>query len=60
MDFCEIWNGRYAIVDKFNLIISNFLHPVLRTWRMVEVVRWNDDDNAITHDPLRMCINSLA
>jgi hypothetical protein len=29
----------------------NFLHSVIPTTRLLEVVRWNDD---ITHDPLRM------
>jgi hypothetical protein len=35
------------------MVLFIFLQVVIRTWRMLRVVRW-DDKVAITHDPLRM------
>jgi hypothetical protein len=55
MDFHEISYELYAIGDYSKRILCNLLHLVLPTWRLLEVVRWNDDDVMI-HDPLRMRI----
>jgi hypothetical protein len=49
---------RYAIRDYSKFIIWKFLQSVIPTLRMLEVVRRNDDD-AITHDGLRVRISDL-
>jgi hypothetical protein len=57
MDFNEISYGHYAVRDYSKIILCNFSHSVIQTWRLLEVVRWSDDD-AITYD-LRMRITNL-
>jgi hypothetical protein len=54
-EISEIWHGRYAIGHYYKLVISNFLHAVIPLWRMLEVVRWNNDET-ITYDNLHMHI----
>jgi hypothetical protein len=56
MDFHEIWYGLYAIGDYSKRILCNLLHPVLPSWQLLEVVRWDD----VIHDPLRMRITNLT
>jgi hypothetical protein len=45
--------------DDAKLTLSNFLHCIIPSWRKLKFVKWDDGD-AITHDPLRMCINNLT
>jgi hypothetical protein len=53
MDFHEIWYGCFTIGDYSKLVLPNFLSSPVPTWWMLKVVGWYDDD-ANTHDPLRM------
>jgi hypothetical protein len=57
-DFSEIWYRRYAIGDYSKIVLCNFSHSVISTWRLPGL-RWSDDD-AITYDPLRMRITNLT
>jgi hypothetical protein len=51
-DVNEIRYGRYVASDYIKLALYNFLHSVIPTLRMLEVVRWNSHDT-ITYDTLR-------
>jgi hypothetical protein len=42
-DFHEIWCRSYAIEDRSKLVLFNFLHSVIPTWRMLKVLRWEND-----------------
>lgn len=44
--------------DSRKLIIFNFLHYVIPTRDLFEIVSWNHDDD-INHDPLHMRITNL-
>jgi hypothetical protein len=50
---CDGKIKNYAIRDGCKFILFNFSHLVIPTIRILEVVRWSDDDT-ITHDSLRM------
>jgi hypothetical protein len=39
-DFHKIWYWCYIIRDCSKLIIYNFMHLVIPTWRMLQVMRW--------------------
>jgi hypothetical protein len=56
-DFNEIWCALYAIGDEYKLIFFNFQHSAIPSRQLLEFLRWNDD--ATTHDPLRMRITNL-
>jgi hypothetical protein len=35
-------------------MLSNFQNSVIPTWRILKVVRWREDEDAIAHDTLRI------
>jgi hypothetical protein len=59
MENNDIWYGCYAMGRYSKLILFKFLHMLIPTSRLLEVVRWINDD-AITHDPLRIRITNLT
>jgi hypothetical protein len=55
------WNLVWTLCHRWLLENPNLklFHSVLPTWRLLQVVRWNDD-YTITHDLLRMRITHLT
>jgi hypothetical protein len=51
MDFYKNWYWDYAIGDWSNSLISNFLHAIIPTWRMLKLVRWESDTSQRYHYP---------
>jgi hypothetical protein len=54
---CNNWGERYATGDCSIYIIFNVLHYVVPTWRMLEFVRWDNDD-AITYSQCAQVVTS--
>jgi hypothetical protein len=59
MDFHETWYGHYAIGGSSINRTFNFLRST-SPQRIVKYVRWEDDDDAITHNPLLMRDDVIA
>jgi hypothetical protein len=57
MEINETWYECYAIADYYRFLLFNTLESIIPTSRLLEIVKWNDDD-AITR-PLRMRIAYL-
>jgi hypothetical protein len=58
MEMNDILYGRYVIGYSFTIILSNFSHSLMLSWRILKISR--RDDNAITYDLLRMWITKLT
>jgi hypothetical protein len=58
-DLHEILYGYCANKQYSKFTLFNFLYSLILTPLMLKIVRWDDDD-AITHEPLRMRITDLT